>query len=286
MLNKIFPCLWYNGDAGLAAQFYTQIFDGKITENTFTVVSIKLFGQKMMLLNAGPQFEKNASISFMVMCETEEEVDRYWEQLAATGTVLKDLGEYPWSKCYGWVRDSFGVTWQIYLGDKTGEQKIIPTLMFVHQNNGKAMQAMQFYTGVFPESSIGNVLLYGDGVDMENQEPPNNVQHAHFKINGYSLFCMDNSYNHPFNFNEGISFVVMTQDQQETDELWEKLTENGSEAPCGWLKDKFGLSWQIVPGRLIELLNQEDPAKSQKAVSAMLKMKKIEIALMEAAVNS
>jgi predicted 3-demethylubiquinone-9 3-methyltransferase (glyoxalase superfamily) len=287
MNNNIFPCLWYDGDAKESADFYCQVFGGTITTDTPVVLNIEFFGQKLMLLNGGPQFKKNASVSFMVLCETEEEVEKYWSPLSENGLVLMELGEYPWSKKYGWVRDRFGVTWQVYLGEKQGEQKIIPTLMFIHENNGKAMEAMELYTEVFPNSKIGNVLKYGDGVGNESHEIPENVQHAHFEIDDYSFFCMDNSYDHEFDFNEGISIVVMTDNQEQTDHLWNSLTKDGGrESMCGWLKDKFGMSWQIVPKKLIQLMNDPHQEKAQKVVQAMMKMQKIVISDLEKAYNS
>ncbi|WP_435525498.1 VOC family protein [Chryseobacterium indoltheticum] len=232
-------------------------------------------------------FDKNASVSLMVMCETEDEVQKCWDQLEDGGIVLMALDSYPRSKKYGWIRDKFGVTWQLYLGEKKSEQRIIPTLMFIHQNNGKALEAMELYTHIFPNSKIGNVLKYGDGVGDENHEVPENVQHAHFEIDGYSLFCMDNSYDHKFDFNEGISMVIMTENQEETDHLWNSLTaDGGRESMCGWLKDKFGMSWQIVPKRLIELMSDSDQLKAQKVVQAMMKMQKIVIKDLEEAYNS
>lgn len=287
MNNDIFPCLWYDGDARSSADFYCEVFGGKITVDSPVVINIELFGQRLMLLNGGPQFEKNASVSFMVLCETEEEVDKYWKPLSEGGMVLMELGEYPWSKKYGWVRDKFGVTWQVYLGMQ-GNQKIIPTLMYIHENNGKAMEAMELYTGIFPNSKIESVLKYGEGVGNETHEEPENVQHAAFTLDNYTFFCMDNSYDHKFDFNEGISMVVMTDSQEETDHLWNSLTaDGGQQSMCGWLKDKFGLSWQIVPKRLLELMNDfNNPQKAQNVVEAMLQMKKIVIADLESAYNS
>lgn len=287
MNQNIFPCLWFNKNGKDAAQFYVETFDGAITADTQMVINVDLFGQKLMLLNAGPQFEKNASISFMVLCETEEEVEKYWKNLVTDGIILMDLGEYPWSKKYGWVRDQFGVTWQVYLGEKQGDQKIIPTFMFIHENNGKAQKAMEFYTGIFPDSHIGNVLKYGEGIGNESHEIAGNIQHADFELNGYTFFCMDNSYDHKFDFNEGISIVVMTEDQEETDHYWNSLIkEGGRESMCGWLKDQFGVSWQIVPKKLLELMNGEDREKGMKVMQAMMNMKKIIIAELENAHQS
>lgn len=284
MKNNIFPCLWFNGDGRNAADFYCQTFAGKISVDAEYVINIELFGQKLMILDAGPQFEKNASISFMVLCESEEEVNSYWQALAEDGLVLMELGEYPWSKKYGWVRDRYGVTWQIYLGEKQGTQKMIPTLMFLHENNGRAKEAMEFYTQTFPSSQMGRILKYGDGVGNESHEVPENIQHAHFELDGYSFFCMDSSHDHKFDFSEGISIVVMTDNQEETDRLWNALAlDGGQESMCGWLKDKFGVSWQIVPKRLLELMNGSDRERGANVAQAMMQMRKIEIAELEKA---
>ncbi|HFK5503288.1 TPA: VOC family protein [Elizabethkingia anophelis] len=284
MNNDIFPCLWCNGDAKESAEFYCQVFGGKITVDTPVVINIELFGQKLMLLNAGPQFEKTPSISFLINCASEEDVQHYWDQLSEGGMVLMELDSYPWSKKYGWIKDKYGTTWQLYFGEMQ-EQRLVPTLMFMHRNNGKAMEAMEFYTSTFPESKIEGVLKYKDG--GENGEDPENVQHAQFVINNYMLSCMDSSLDHKFDFNEGISLVIMTNDQKETDHLWNTLISGGGrESMCGWLKDQYGVSWQIVPKKLIELMNDTDPAKSQKVVQAMLKMQKIIIAHLEEAYNS
>ncbi|GAA5082803.1 VOC family protein [Chryseobacterium ginsengisoli] len=285
MNNDIFPCLWYDGDAKESAEFYCKIFDGKITADTPVVMNIDLFGQKLMLLNGGPQFKKNATVSFMVICETEDEVQKYWDQLSDGGTVMMPLDSYPWSKKYGWIQDKYEVSWQIYLGEKTNDQKIVPTLMFIHENNGKAMEAMELYTKIFPNSSIGNVSKYKDGA--ENGENPENVMHAQFVIDGYSLYCMDSSHDHNFDFNEGVSMVVMTDDQEQTDKYWNALTNDGGrESMCGWLKDKFGFSWQIVPKRLIQLMSDSDQEKAGKVVQAMMGMQKIVIQDLEDAYNS
>jgi predicted 3-demethylubiquinone-9 3-methyltransferase (glyoxalase superfamily) len=288
MNNDIFPCLWYDGEAKESADFYCKVFDGKITADTPVVMNIEIFGQKLMLLNGGPHFTKNASVSFMVICDTEAEVQKYWDQLLDGGMALMPLDSYSWSKKYGWVQDKYGVTWQIFLGEKASEQKVIPTLMFIHENNGKAMQAMELYTTVFPNSSIGKILKYGEGSEGHPiPEPAENIQHAHFEIDGYSFFCMDNSYDHKFDFNEGISMVIMTDNQEQTDHYWNSLIANGGrESMCGWLKDPYGFSWQIVPKRLIQLMSDSDQTKSQNVVQAMMKMQKIIIADLETAYNS
>lgn len=284
MNNNIFPCFLYEKNAKNAADFYCKIFDAKIVVETEFVVDLDIFGQKLMLLN-GPKVEKNASVSFLVNCESEDEVQKYWDQLLDGGTVLMALNSYPWSKKYGWIIDKYGVSWQIMLSEKAVVQKIIPTLMFVNKNNGKAMEAMRFYTKTFPNSKIESVLKYKDGT--ASNENPENIQHAHFVINGYTLACMDSSYDHKFDFNEGYSLVVMTDNQEETDYFWNNLTaDGGEESVCGWLKDKYCFSWQITPKRLIQLINDPDKEKAQKVMQAMMKMKKIILKDIEEAYNS
>lgn len=288
MKNNIFPCLWFDGNGKEAADFYCALFGGTISADTPVVLNIELFGQKLMFLNGGPQFEKNASVSFTILCETEDELQKYWTQLSENGKVLTELSEDLQSKKNGWVRDQFGVSWQLNLSGNQEGQKIIPTLMFAHHNNGKAKQARDFYTSVFPNSSIGGVLNQSTGGGNQNAEVGGNLQHADFKIDYYSMICMEYSHEYQFDFNEGISMVVMTDDQIETDHLWNSLIQNGGKpSMCGWLKDQFGLSWQIVPKRLLELMNDFDqPQKAQKVVEAMMEMQKIVIADLEHAYNS
>lgn len=287
-MNKdIFPCIWFNNNGKEAADFYVETFKGEIVGTSPMVLSLELFGQKLMILNVDSAFEINASISFMVFCETENEVEKYWKNLSQNGIILMDLGEYPWSKKYGWVRDKFGVTWQLYLGESNGDQKIIPTLMFIHENNGKAFEAMGFYTNIFPNSNKGNVLKYGDGLGNTSNEIPNNVQMEDFSLNGMHFQAMDNSYDHKFDFNESISIVVMTEDQKETDFYWNSLiSDGGIESQCGWLKDKYGISWQITPKKLMKLTTDSDREKAGKVFQTMMKMKKIIISDLEAAYNS
>lgn len=156
--------------------------------------------------------------------------------------------------------------------------------MFIHHNNGKAMEAMELYTEIFPNSKIGNILKYGEGVGNETHQITENVQHADFMLNGYTFFCMDNSYDHQFDFNEGISIVAMTHDQAETDLYWNALTAfGGRESMCGWLKDRYGVSWQIVPKRLLELMNSGTAENAQKVMAVLSQMQKIDISALEAA---
>ena len=117
MNNKIYPCLWFDGQAKAAAELYCSIFGyGTITTDTPMVVTFELNGQKFMGLNGGPQYQPNPSISFYTVCETEAEIDATWQQLSEGGMVLMALDKYPWSPKYGWVQDRFGISWQLAMG--------------------------------------------------------------------------------------------------------------------------------------------------------------------------
>jgi predicted 3-demethylubiquinone-9 3-methyltransferase (glyoxalase superfamily) len=151
-------------------------------------------------------------------------------------------------------------------------QKFTPTLMFTHDQCGKAEEAIHFYTSLFPESSVTGILKYS--ADDDDEEGM--VKHAQFRLDGYVFMAMDSSYDHAFKFSEGISIAVDCDTQEEIDHYWEKLTAEGEESMCGWLKDKYGVSWQIVPAILPQLM--ADPEKGQKVVDAFLKMRKFDIA--------
>ena len=277
--NSIYPCIWFDGQAQAAARFYCSVFkNSQITSDSQIVVNFELAGQKFMGLNGGPMYQVNPSISFFVVAETETETDEIWNKLSEGGTVLMPLDKYAWSEKYGWIQDRFGVSWQVSLGNihEVG-QKFTPSLMFVGAQYGKAEEAIHTYTSIFKDSSIVGIL-HADGSDGEK---PGAVQHAQFKINNYVLMAMESAHEHAFTFNEGISLAVECQNQEEIDYYWNKLTEGGEESMCGWLKDKYGVSWQIVPEVLGKLMS--DPSRSERVVNAFLKMKKFDIATLEQA---
>lgn len=259
MLNLINPCLWFDGRASEAAQFYCSVFNGaKIMSDTPLVAVFEAAGQKFMCLNGGPAFQLNPSISFFVVCETIDEVEQTWAMLLEEGSALMPLGQYDWSERYGWVQDKFGVNWQLSYGkiQEVG-QKIVPTLMFTGTQQGRAEEAIQFYMSIFAESSLIGVLRY-----MSNEGGvEGTVKHAQFRLGKNIFMAMDSSYPHGFEFNEAISLVVECQSQEEIDFYWTQLSTDGQEGQCGWLKDKFGVSWQIVPAILGDLMS--DPKKAQ-----------------------
>jgi predicted 3-demethylubiquinone-9 3-methyltransferase (glyoxalase superfamily) len=155
-------------------------------------------------------------------------------------------------------------------------QKITPWLWF----DTEGEEAAQFYTSVFPNSKMGEISRYGKA----GPRPEGMVMTVSFELDGQELVALNGGPD--FSFNEAVSFQVICQDQDEVDRYWSALSEGGEEGPCGWLKDRFGLSWQIIPDRLYELLNDPDREKAQRVMQAMLQMKKIEIDELERAAGA
>lgn len=274
MNNNIYPCLWFGGNGNEAANFYCATFaNTKIIASNSIVMMLEVEGQKLMLLNAGPQFQLNPSISQFVTCTTVDQANEYWNKLSAEGKELMPLDKYPWSDRYGWVQDKFGVNWQLfYSATHQSQQKITPAFMFTQQQNGRAKEAIEFYTSIFPNSNIQSINNYAEG----EGDTVGNVKHARFSINKFDMIAMDSSYPHQFGFNEATSVVVNCDTQDEIDYYWNKLTHDGEESMCGWLKDKFGVSWQIVPSILGELMSDDE--KGQRVMQAFMQMKKFDIA--------
>jgi predicted 3-demethylubiquinone-9 3-methyltransferase (glyoxalase superfamily) len=280
-IEKITPFLWFDTQAEEAANFYVSVFGNssvkKVVRNgeAVMVVDFLLDGQKFTALNAGPMFKFNPSISFFVVCETEAETDLVWQKLSEGGQVMIPLEKQVWSEKYGFLQDRYGLAWQISLGEiaEVG-QKITPSLLFTGPQQGQGAAAVQLYTALFGESSITGIQRYEAG----EEGPEGWVKHAQFQLEGQTFMIMDNPMNQAYTFNEAISFVVNCGTQAEVDFFWNGLiADGGEESNCGWLKDKFGVSWQIIPEALPLLLADPDPAVAQRAMNAMLKMRKIEI---------
>src|SRR5690242_12711206 len=155
-------------------------------------------------------------------------------------------------------------------------QKITPFLWF--DNN--AEEALSFYSSVFKNSKVGEITRAPKGIP---DVPEGAVLVGSIEIEGMQFTLLNGG--PAFKFNESVSFMIHTKDQAETDYFWNKLTEGGEESMCGWLKDKFGLSWQVTPDRLLEMLSDPDREKSSRAMGAMMEMQKIDIAKLEAAYN-
>lgn len=283
-MQKITPFLWFDYQAEEAVNFYTSLFKNSQVGNvarygeagpgpvgTVMTVSFQLDGQDFTALNGGPEFKFTPAISLFVNCDTEEEVDRLFAKLSAGGRVLMELDKYPFSDKFGWIEDRYGVSWQLNLA--SGAQKITPFLTFVGKQHGKAEEAMKLYVSLFKNSSIQAIQRYGPG----SGESEGIVMHARFSLDGQEFMALDGGLEHDWTFSEAVSLFVNCMTQEEVDKLWQKLTEGGEESQCGWLKDKFGVSWQIVPEDLGKYLGGDDAGGARRAMQAMLQMKKLDI---------
>lgn len=299
-MQKIIPHLWFDKEAKEAAEFYVSAFGNgsKITGATVLkdtpsgdcdVMAFDLCGYSFMSISAGPYFKLNPCISFMLNFDpskdlkARENLDALWQKLSDGGTPLMPLDAYPFSEHYGWIQDKYGVSWQLILTKPEGEPRpfIIPSLMFTGDNTGKADEAIDFYVSVFKDAKRGMTAPYPEGAAPEKDAK---IMFAEFMLEGQWFTAMDSGHMHKFGFNEAISLLVQCKDQAEIDAYWEKLSAVPEAEQCGWLKDKYGVSWQISPVELDKIMNGGDEAKIARVTQAFLQMKKFDLAkLREAA---
>ncbi len=263
-MQKITHHLWFDKDARQAAELYVSTIPGsKLTNVTqlsgtpsgdCDLVSFELAGLPFMAISAGPLFRFTPAISFQLKCTTIAEVDAVWESLSAGGQVMMPLDTYPFSQRFGWLQDRYGLSWQVmYVGDAPLAQRLSPVLMFVRDVCGKAEEAINFYVSVFRdapgseshgETNAAVVSRYGSN---EQPDKEGTVRYAQFSLLGQEYGAMDSAHEHKFAFNEAISLVVPCDTQEEIDYFWARLSANPKAEQCGWLKDKYGVSWQVTP---------------------------------------
>lgn len=297
-MQKITTHLWYDKEAKEAANFYTSLFPNSKITNVNTLhdtpsgdadfVSFELADQSFMAISAGPYFKFNPSISLMLNFDpskdknARENLTNTWNKLSEGGTALMPLEKYPFSELYGWIQDKYGLSWQLILTNPEGEERpfIIPSIMFVQDVCGKAEEATDFYMSVFKNSKRGIIAPYPAGMEPDKE---GTVMFTDFMLEGQWFAAMDSAQKHEFNFNEAISFIVHCEDQEELDYFWEKLSAVPESEQCGWLKDKYGVSWQIVPKDMDEMMTKGNPEQIKRVTQAFLKMKKFDIAKLKEA---
>jgi len=297
-MPTITPHLWFDKEAKEAAAFYTSLLpDSKVTlVNTLhdtpsgdtDIVSFELAGQPFMAISAGPFFTFNPSISFLLNFDPSKDnnarahLDRLWEQLSEGGTALMPLDRYPFSERYGWIQDKYGLSWQLMLTNPAGEERpfIIPSLMFTGKNAGRAEEAIEFYGAVFKGSRRGTTARYPQGMEPDQE---GTLMFADFSILGTWFAAMDSAHDHNFTFNEAISLLVPCQTQAEIDYYWEKLSADPQAEQCGWLKDQFGLSWQVWPTAMGEMMKNGTREQIERVTQAFLPMKKFDLATLQRA---
>lgn len=297
MEQKVTPNLWFDGTAKEAAEYYVSLFpDSKVITTSYypksseegladfqknmagkeLTVEFELGGLRFVAINAGPEFTFNPSISFMVNFDpsrdeqAREHLDELWSKLMDGGQALMLLDAYPFSKRYGWVKDRYGLTWQLMLTNPEGEPRpfITPSLMFSQQNTNHAEEAIKFYMSVFKDSEQGTVAHYDQDTGPAKA---GSLMFADFTLGGQWFAAMDSGAKQDFTFNEAVSLSIACKDQAEIDYFWEKLSTVPEAEQCGWCKDQYGVSWQVAPANTEELL------KRPGAFANMMKMKKLVI---------
>ncbi len=301
--QKIIPCLWYDDNAEEAVELYTSLFKNshvshtqrygkegfeihKRPEGSVMSIDFELGGYSLVAMNGGPIFQFTPAISLYATLETRQEIDTVWNGLLDTGgTVMMPLDTYPWSERYGWIRDKFGLTWQISLGSlhDVGGQTLTPSFLFTGQQHGKAEAAIHEFTTLFPDARIHGIAHYPDTPENNANGSANTVMHGQFYLFNETFMAMDSAYDHGFTFNEAFSLQVFCDTQAEIDRYWQALSHVPEAEQCGWLKDRYGISWQIVPRQLVNLLADPNPNKSEAVMRAFMPMKKLDIATIQTA---
>jgi predicted 3-demethylubiquinone-9 3-methyltransferase (glyoxalase superfamily) len=296
--QKVMPHLWFDKEAKEAANFYCSLLpDSRITSLTTLhntpsgdtdIVSFELWGYQFQAISAGPVFKFNPSISFMVNFdpsqdkEARQRIDKVWDNLMEGGKALMPLDKYPFSERYGWVQDRYGLSWQLIYTNPEGEERplIVPSLLFVGEIYGRAEEASDFYLSLFKDTGRGAIARYPAGMEPDKE---GTIMFTDFKLEGQWFAAMDSGREHGYSFNEAISFMVYCENQEDIDYYWEKLSAVPEAEQCGWLKDKYGLSWQIVPAIMDKMMQNQDSERLARVTQAFLKMKKFDLSVLQRA---
>lgn len=288
-MKQIIAHLWFDKEAEEAVNFYTSVFPNSeikrksVLEDTPSgdalSIDFVLENLSMSAINGGPLFQLNPSISIMVAVSEPDEVDELYNQLSEGGQDLMPLDKYPFSERYAWVQDRYGLSWQLMVDPSNAAyNKLRISLLFSGEACGKAEEALKYYQQVFNQAEIANISNYQEGEATDKRAK---INFSEFIINNQKLVLMDHGMGGDFNFNEAFSLLIFCGSQAEIDYYWDKLSHVPEAEQCGWVKDQFGVSWQIVPIRMIELLDSGTEEEIQRVTQAMLKMKKLDIEALE-----
>lgn len=280
MTQRIMPAVWCNNNAAEAAQFYADTFREAAVLGQAPGMSaeVEIHGFTIVLINGGDEFSPNPAISFLLNFDPqafggEEKAIAYLDELhtkLSGGGDLMPLDEYPFSKRYAWVRDNFGVTWQLMLTNPEGQPRpfLTPSFMFGGVADGNAEPATEHWIKLFDGAKRGNLVRWG----AEELVAEGTVMFTDFQLKNQWLSAMDAGTFHEFTFTPGISMMVLCQDQAEIDHYWVGLSAVPEAERCGWCIDKWGVSWQVLPDNIGELMSNETTRNK------LLQMGKIELA--------
>lgn len=233
-----------------------------------------------MALNGGDRFKPTQAVSYFIYCNNDEPmIERLYEQLQDGGQVMIPLGRYDWSRRYAWVQDKYGIGWQLDIDPINHALKVVPALLFCDEKRSLVKEAMEYYNSVFRKSRQIMTYPFPSGSGM----PDGSLLFTQFQLDDLIFNAMSGgTEQHGFDFTEGNSFVVECDNQEEIDHYWNLFAAGGKESRCGWIQDKFGVWWQVIPAVLGELMN--NPETSQGVGQALLKMGKPDLEqLMKAA---
>lgn len=295
MTQTIIPSLWFDGQAEEAANFYTMTLqDGQILRvdhypeagrelhrhepGDVQMVEFMIEGLRFVIVNGGPLFELNPSVSFTVYRTKPEELVELWSKLIDGGSELMPLGTYPFSESYGWLIDKYGVSWKLMLAAEM--HATAPSLLFTQSHTGQAEEALRYYADTLPGAKIETISHYPAGSEPDRE---GTLQYGDLVIDGQRLVAMDDANNHDFTFSGGVSLLLQCDTQEQIDALWERLSAVPEAEQCGWCQDKFGVTWQIAPRVLNEMLRDGTPEEIDRVTQAYLPMKKFDIATLQRA---
>lgn len=275
--------LWYDTQAIVAMTHYLSIFDGReisrgrildTPSGDCDIVTFDLYGTRIQAISAGPIFKFNPSMSLMVILNTQEGVNRAAEKLIeGGGKYLMPLDQYEFSERYAWVEDCYGLSWQlVYMPD--GPQKLMPAFMFAGESVGEALHAIEHYNQVFDRGQKPFISYYMEGDGHIGQAK---VNYSNVDILGQTLVLMDHGAGGDEVINEAMSLMLEVATGDEMDTLWQDLSFVEEAEACGWLKDRHGVSWQLIPKGFDEVMGDPDPEVTYQLTQAILSMKKIDL---------
>lgn len=272
MLNKMYPCLWFPDKKTEAVHFYLNTFrNSELLGESPLASTFTIMGTKCMILEGGPKYQVNPAVSYFIYTGDFGEAERIYNILKEDGKKLMPLQAYDWSPKYAWIEDKYGVNWQIDGEEIRSQQKLVPCFLFANEKKLLVREAVQHYTGIFDNSRI----LLESPFTSHAEMPDGTLLFSQFIIEGFIINAMSSLLTHDFAFGPGNSIVIPCDTQEEIDYYWEKLGDGGHYDMCGWLTDKFGLSWQIIPAELPALM--ADDKKRDRVVEAFLQMQKFDL---------
>ena len=297
MNDRFYPCLWLKDQAEQAAAFYIETFGGRLITRTLYPqsfdndagqprgsvmgVEFEIAGRRFTAVNGGPMRTMNPSISFFACVSQPDAAKRLFDALSSGGRVLMALDDYGHGyDPFAWVEDRFGVSWQVTtVAESELTMHMAPCLMYTGAQAGKATEAISFYTSLFPDSKVQHLKRYV----ADQEEPAGTLKNGLFTIAGQTVVAMESHFDHAFKFNEAVSLQVLCADQSELDAYWRALLQDGAEQMGGWLRDRFGVFWQVAPRRAIEWMSSTDHAARDRVFAAIKTMAKLDIAVLQRA---